>query len=265
MQQPSNFITTNHRGGIGNAMFKLAAAISLAKDNNINYTFSREFIRPGIDPDYSSYSTNILRSVQFNDYLPDSYNSWTEPSFGYTPIVYEEGTNLLLDGYFQSAKYFEKNKQYVVDLFKPTQEIITSITDQLPNISTCSSIHVRRGDYVNLPHHHPLQTVDYYRQAVEQIGEDTTYLIFSDDLQGCAELFNFLPNKLFLQSGSDWMDLYIMSLCKNNIICNSTFSWWGAYLNSNIDKKVVAPTKWFGVGYAHYETSDICPSNWIKI
>ena len=76
-----SYITTNHRGGLGNAMFKIAATVSMAKDNNVEYIFSKEFIRPGIDPDYGEYATNVLRNIQFVDYLPNQYSIWTEPSF----------------------------------------------------------------------------------------------------------------------------------------------------------------------------------------
>lgn len=260
-----NYITTNHRGGLGNAMFKIAAAISTAKDNNLKYVFSKEFIRPGIDPDYSEYSTNVLRDIQFIDCLPNQYQIWTEPSFAYTPVLYQKGSNLLLDGYYQSARYFENNKEFIVNLFGPTQEITDHIISQIPDINSCVSIHVRRGDYLKFPNHHPQQSPEYFKQAIELLGVEKTYLIFSDDVVGCAELFDFLPSKLFIDSGADWIDLYMMSLCESNIICNSTFGWWGAYLNNNPTKKVIAPIKWFGTAYADIDTSDICPLDWIKL
>jgi hypothetical protein len=260
-----NYITTNHRGGLGNAMFKIAAAVSLAKDNNVEYLFSKDFIRPGIDPDYNTYSNNVLRNLHFLDKLSGHFSTWVEPSFNYTPIVYEKNTNLLLDGYYQSAKYFQNNSDYIVDLFKPTEDITEAIIVQVPDISSYVSIHVRRGDYLTHPNHHPQQPVEYFKQATQIIGMDKTYLIFSDDILGCEELFTFLPNKYYVQSQADWMDLYMMTLCESNIICNSTFSWWGAYLNSNPFKKVIAPLQWLGPAYADLDTSDVCPTDWIKL
>lgn len=260
-----NYITTNHRGGLGNAMFKLAAAVSLAIDNNIAYKFSNQFVRPGIDPNYISYSTNVLRFFSFEDALPAEYITWVEPSFNFTNIPYELGTNLLLDGYYQSYRYFENNRTRIVDLYKPTDEIKQSILQQLPNIANCNSIHVRRGDYLRYPDHHPQQSVDYYKQAVREIGLEETYLIFSDDLNGCVDLLDFIPNKLYIDTNVDWFDMYIMSLCGNNIICNSSFGWWGAYLNTNPNKTVIAPSNWFGPAYSNLDTSDICPPYWIKL
>ena len=75
-------------------------------------------------------------------------------------------------------------------------------------------------------------------------------------------MFDFLPNKIFYNSGKDWHDLYVMSMCKHNIICNSSFSWWAAYLNNNKNKVIFAPKKWFGLAYSNMNTSDLIPSAW---
>ena len=267
-----SYISTNHRGGIGNVLFKLAASISAAIDNNVEYVFSNEFIRP-LDiqyatlghPDYRIYYQNILRNIKFINRLTEPYIVYTEPGFEYNPIPYVPETNLLLDGQFQSEKYFINNRELIIDLFKIPDHIEFQIKEALPLVSTYASIHVRRGDYLKYPDHHPQQSQEYYRKAAEEIGLDKTFLIFSDDLEGCRDLFDFIPTKHFYATGVDWSDLYVMSLCKDNIICNSTFSWWAAYLNANPNKKIVAPTNWFGSAYAHFNTKDLIPDNWIKI
>ena len=97
------------------------------------------------------------------------------------------------------------------------------------------------------------------------MGHDKKYLIFSDDLEWCKENFDFIENKVIIEGNTDYQDLYLMSLCKNNIICNSTFSWWGAWLNKNDKKIVIAPEKWFSSADEYYNTEDIIPSNSIKI
>ena len=267
-----SYISTNHRGGIGNVLFKLSASISAAIDNNVEYVFSNEFIRPkdlamvtkGY-PDYRIYYDNILRNIQFVDKLPQPYVTYTEPNFHYDPIPYMEGTNLVLDGGFQSEKYFENNKEKILDLFKIPLELEESLRSSAPNIENLVSIHVRRGDYVGQEQYHPLTTKEYYQRAVETIGIGKTYLVFSDDISMCYELLDFIPNLLFAQAGADWGDLYAMSLCGDNIIANSSFSWWAAYLNTNPNKKVVAPSKWFGPAYANFNTKDLIPKNWIKL
>jgi len=257
-----NFITTNHRGGIGNVMFKLAASISMSIDNEVNYVFSKEFIRP-IDPDYKNYGDNLLRNINFIDRLPQNYFVHTETQFNYQEIKYNQGINLLLDGYFQSEKYFINNKQSIIDIFKPTEEIKNEILKSLSEVNNYVSIHIRRGDYLKHPNHHPQQSEEYYKEAAKIIGINNTFLIFSDDLEGIKNMFDYLPNKIFYTSGKDWLDLYTMSLCKDNIICNSTFSWWAAYLNPNKDKKVITTNKWFGPANAHLNTSTLFPSEWI--
>lgn len=267
-----NYITTNHQGGLCNVMFKLSAAISLALDNNVEYVFSNEFIRQidkdivceGYD-DYQIFYDNILRNIKFIDKLPSEYRTHNESSFNYSPISYNKGENLLLSGYYQSEKYFINNKEFILNLFKPTKEIKEHILSILPKIKSSISIHIRRGDYLNLPNYHPQQSIDYYISAINLLGVDKNYLIFSDGLDGIKNMFDFIPNKQFITLGKDYLDLYAISMCEHNIICNSTFGWWGAYLNENQNKKVIAPNKWFGPSSSHLNSSDIVPDNWIKI
>jgi hypothetical protein len=260
-------------GGICNVMFKLSAAISLALDNEVDYVFSNEFIRQldkdvvcdGFD-DYRVYYDNVLRNIKFVDKLPLPYRIHSEPmTFNYKSINYNKGENLLLDGYYQSEKYFINNKDYIINLFKPTENIKQSILEKLPNVKNSISIHIRRGDYLNLPHYHPQQSLEYYMSAINLLGIDRNYLIFSDDLDGIKYMFDFLPNKQFVNLGKNYLDLYAISMCEHNIICNSTFGWWGAYLNENKDKKVIGPNNWFGPSASHLNSSDILPYNWIKI
>ena len=119
--------------------------------------------------------------------------------------------------------------------------------------------------YLYYPNHHPQQSIEYYKKSCEIIGLDKTYLIFSDDLEGVKDMFEFLPNKIFYTSGEDWLDMYTMSLCKYNIICNSTFSWWAAYLNINEDKKIITTTNWFGSAYKDWDISTLFPNKWLKL
>ena len=267
-----SYISTNHRGGIGNVLFKLAASISTALDNNVDYLFSNEFIRDKDrqmvtfgHSDYRVYYQSILRNIQFSDVLPAPYLTYIEPGFHYTPITYEKDTNLLLDGMFQSEKYFINNKEKIIDLFKIPNHIEFQIKEAIPDINDYVAIHVRRGDYLQFPDHHPIQTEEYYKRAAEEVGINSKFLIFSDDLEGCKYLFDSIPTKYFYSTGVDWSDLYMMSLCRDNIIANSSFSWWAAYLNANPSKKVIAPTNWFGPVYANLNTEDLIPNNWIKI
>lgn len=268
-----NYITTNHQGGLCNTLFKLSAAISMALDNDVDYVFSNEFVRPyhpdcpkpGYDPDYGVFKDNIYRNIEFIEKLPWDYIKYDERGFSYNDITYTKGTNLLLNGYFQSEKYFINNKDYIINLFKPTEEIIETITSQIEDIQNSISIHVRRGDYLNLPNYHPQQPIDYYKTAVNYFGMEKNYIIFSDDLDGAMNMLDFIPNKKPLSFGKDYLDLYAISLCEHNIICNSTFGWWGAYLNSNQNKIVIGPKLWFGPNLSNHDTKDIIPEGWITM
>lgn len=259
------YITTNHRGGIGNVMFKLAAVIGLAKKHNVDYIFPNQFLRPGIDPDMTRYSNNILRNINFIDRLTSPFKVWSEPQFPYIEIPYSPGENLLLDGYFQDEKYFIESKDLIINLFGCPEEFSQSVKHQIPDISNYISLHVRRGDYLKFPSRHPVLPISYYQKSVKKLGIEKTYIIFSDDIEWCKSNFDFIPNKIFITGTQDWMDLYMMSLCGSNIIANSTFSWWGAYLNQNPNKQVIGPSLWFGPSLTERDTSNLYPKNWIKI
>jgi hypothetical protein len=172
----------------------------------------------------------------------------------------------MIDGFFQSEKYFAHHRKLVIDFFdfsfinkKYIDENYTYITDK-----KCTSIHIRRGDYLKFPNHHPTQTIDYYYDSIEILKNNTDlFVIFSDDIQWCKENLK-LENILYIEDEKDYIELYLMSLCDNNIISNSSFSWWGAWLNENPRKKVIGPLKWFGDAIQH-KTGDILPENWIKI
>jgi len=262
-----NYISANLRGGLGNVLFKVAAAISLAIDNNVYCLFSNEFVGNNDlrKIDYKVYSDNILRNLQLTSNIPTPYDIYTEPYYHHKTIQYKKDTNLLISGDFQSEKYFTGNKQSIIDSFSAPQHIRKHISEAIPTIQNYTSIHVRRGDYVYLQQYHPLTTKEFYQRAVDLIGMRENYLVFSDDPESCHELLDFLPNKVIYTTGVDWMDLYVMSMCGNNIIANSTFSWWSAYLNENINKTVIAPLQWFGPAYADLDTKDLIPVNWIRI
>jgi hypothetical protein len=149
-------------------------------------------------------------------------------------------------------------------LFEIDEQTKNYLTEKYSDIlfeNTCS-IHVRRGNYVERQDFHPLQSIDYYKQAISIIGENTLFLIFSDDIEWCESNLDFIKNKIFISGNLDYQDLYLMSMCNHNIIANSSFSWWGAWLNNHKDKKIIYPSLWFNNGP---DSSEIGGENWIKI
>ena len=118
---------------------------------------------------------------------------------------------------------------------------------------------------MGLTNFHPQQSLDYYKQAIETVGPDKTFVIFSDDIEWCKQNLDFIGSKFFISGNKDYEDMYLMSLCNNNIITNSTFSWWGAWLNKNENKIVISPKIWFGKNNSHLDTSDLYCDKWIKL
>lgn len=254
-------ITCKLVGGIGNQMFQIAATYALALRNNDICCFNfNECYTPLQGNPSSNYRDNIFINICENNEFKARV-SYTEPRFGYEELPYAQG--LSLTGYFQSEKYFLDYKEKIINLFnvdkkKPKSFIETIKKDNL----SVTSIHVRRGDYVNLSHMHSLCTLEYYKEAMKYIG-DSIFVILSDDLEWVKDNIN---GEMIYYSPFDneLDDLSLMTCCDNNIISNSTFSWWGAYLNNNHNKKIIAPKVWFGPD-GPKDIEDIIPDEWKKI
>lgn len=253
-------------GGIGNNLFQIANAYaySLKYNKELVLINNKQGATHG---SLSSYSDNILNKINFQEkYDFSNFKIQSELVFNYIPIP-KFNHNVYLNGYFQSEKYFIDFESEIRELFSYEVAVNKELSNLLENENTCS-IHVRRGDYVNLPNHHPTQNMNYYMKAIKKMPKDSVFLIFSDDIKWCKESFPDLPEKfIFIEGNKDYEDLYLMSKCNNNIICNSTFSWWAAWLNRNLDKVVIAPNpdNWFGSAMSNHNTKDIIPESWIKI
>lgn len=253
-------LTCNLMGGLGNKMFQMATAYSLSLDNKDECVFEITQLANAHQP-IDSYVGNIFRFIKFG---PTSCNkTYQEPFFHYSEIPYTN--NLRLYGYFQSEKYFIKNKEEILKLFSIDEKGLTYLKQKygkLLNKKTCS-IHIRRGDYLGLPEHHPVCDIEYYTQAISKFDKEVIFLIFSNDIEWCKKEF-IGPQFIFIENEKDYIDLWLMSLCKNNIIANSSFSWWGAWLNTNPDKIVITPKSWFGKAINH-NTQDLIPNDWVSL
>jgi len=252
-------VTSNLIGGLGNYLFQIAAAYSMGMDNRVDTIFDTKN-SVTVHKHLDTYKTNILRNLVYG--TPVIKTHYNEPFFHYQKIPYKE--NIKINGYYQSEKYFKHNRNSILDLFSIDTLSKRYIEEKYSNIlknKTCS-IHVRRGDYLRLSNHHPFCTLNYYNEAISQMDVDK-FFVFSDDINWCKE--NFIGDKfIFIEDNNDYIDLWLMSLCDNNIIANSSFSWWGAWLNQKPTKKVIAPNKWFGPAISH-NTKDLIPETWIKI
>jgi hypothetical protein len=266
-QKPiSKFVGVELMGGLGNQLFQVAATLSYSKDHDINPVFP-------VHPKQSAsrkvaYKTSFFHELTFNSAHYNDVTTFTEKSFKYTPIPAPtaSGKPLKLSGYFQTEKYFEKHKNYILNIIALPLKFQETIKKKYIDIAShplTVSIHVRRGDYLRLQHVHYIQPIDYYERAIKQFNPKSLFVIFSDDIAWCKtqDVFNSIPNKVYISGEIDYNDLYLMSLCKHNIIANSSFSWWGAYLNMNRKKKVIAPSMWFGAS-GPKDTQDLLPDSW---
>jgi hypothetical protein len=257
-------ISASIMGGLGNIMFQVANGYSVSVDNEMEFVVDVSNYHGG-KYGYGKYKNNIFDKINFESNVKNDI-CYGEGCFNYQEIPkFSSDTKLI--GYFQSEKYFVKNRKKILSLYKPKKDIINKLQNlygEILKLETCS-IHVRRGDYLHLQsYYHPLD-IEYYKNASKLLPQNTFFLIFSDGLDWCKENFDFLENKIFVDNLDDFEEIYLMSLCKNNIISNSTFGWWGAWLNKNRNQKVIAPSKWFGPSYSSYNTEDIYCKKWIKI
>jgi len=251
------------QGGLGNYMFQIAAAQALAWDIDTEAVFDFN-LASQVHRNIRSYQDNIFGEIK--DVSNPTFRSrYPEPNFGYNPIPKVDSMYLI--GYFQSEKYFKHHRDKILELFALSNEVERALLvkySQIFNLDVEScSIHVRRGDYLKLQEYHPVLNMQYYEAAMREVNADK-YLIFSDDIEWCKE--NFVGDQFeFIEDEEDYIDMHLMSLCYHNIIGNSSFSWWGAWLNKYDFKKVVAPKKWFGPAKGGILVRDIIPEEWIKI
>tara|TARA_R110000824_G_scaffold56198_5_gene154047 strand:- start:207 stop:986 length:780 start_codon:yes stop_codon:yes gene_type:complete len=252
-------------GGLGNQMFQYAYAKNLSLVNNTDFYLDTSFYDNQIGVTPRTFTLNKFPNVSLNLSLPTSMPPLTtiKDNFLYNPNEIPKN-NSFLDGYWQSEKYFKKSKNTIIKDFSPNTTTIKTLITKYPQITNNTiSLHIRRTDYLNSNGYHPVQTIDYYENAIDILGEYDNIFIFSDDVEWCKNNLSF-DSMVFVEGNSDVEDLWLMSLCKNHIIVNSSFSWWGAYLNTSKNKKVIAPSNWFGLG-VNIDTNDIVPDEWCRI
>jgi hypothetical protein len=258
-------ISCRLKGGLGNLMFQIAGVESLGKKFKLNVGYYN------VDEIINWLNTETKHRPELNhasDYLKIFKNfNWPKISqprykimvpFHYTTI--RANDNTVYDGYFQSEKFFY-DRNFILNLFEPSSFIEKEMEKYkgLLEGNTCS-VHIRRGDYLNISTHR-VSDKQYFENAMGLIKADK-YLVFSDDIQWCKSMFS--GNQYhFIENEKDYIELFLQSKCKHNIISSSTFSWWGAYLNKNQNKKVIAPNVWFTSNKYNY--TDVVPKNWIKI
>lgn len=244
------------KGGLGNMLFQISATMEFSRKNDVDFSFPNleEHLKYLKNETY--YNSKLKCVVHYEKLFSKLKTSKPPPrvprvSFPFHYVDWDIPKNCIIEGFFQSEKYFKNSRRQILSLFPKTREI-----DKV-------SIHVRRGDYLKNPKHHNILDLNFYNKAIELFEEDS-FLIFSDDIQWCRN--NFTGDRFdFYEGENDLQEMLAMSSCKSNIIANSSFSWWGAWLNMREKSKTVCPSRWVGDGFSHLNTEDIYCQNWIII
>lgn len=222
------------QGGLGNQLFQWAYGLSLSKKYNVKYNVSNYQKDNGssIIPNRELCIEKLLKRPLLKCFVNEG-------------VVHE--------GYWQSETFF-------LDL---REEILNSINFQVKkslDFKGSCSLHVRRGDYLKLQHIYEVLDENHYFKCLDKINPKGNIFIFSDEIAWCKKIFK--GNQfVFMEDNKPEEDLIYISLCKDNIISNSTFSWWGAWLNKNQNKKIIAPKKWFKNQPCH----NLIPKNWQRV
>lgn len=240
----SNLISCNLMGGLGNQIFQAAHAISQGLRYNRDVVFVPKSWTPMQGRQTENYIKNIFRNLKFVESI-DGFEKVSEGPWEYIDIFPVDG-NTVFDGYFQSSKNFLGYNDKIREIFSPTNEFIDEMMEKHPELKLDNtlSVHIRRGDCFMNPDIHPIATEKYIEKAVKEVGDYSHVFVFSDDKEWVKENLKF-ENVTYVED-EDYREMWLMSLCKNNIIVNSTFSWWGSFLNKNQNKKIIAPSIWFG-------------------
>lgn len=274
-------VTARLKGGLGNQMFQIAAAYAYAKDYGDEFGIDLKITHHGGQGHpHLKYDDNLYKDIPRVSFKDKEFTMYNEPKFSYTKIE-KQDSNIIIDGYFQSEKYFAKYKDEIQNLFTFPEDITEQVETKYKKIKEVFGVedvvcvHVRRGEYLQLPNIHPAQTAAYYKTAMNKFKDDNVaYVVISDDMAWCEQNLSG-DNVSFFNTGYDYFttprteellelfDLYLASICSHNIIPNSSFGWWGAWLNKN-NNRVYAPSTWFGPdGPQDYD--DIYCESWLTL
>lgn len=283
--QRNNVITINLKGGLGNQMFQYACGRALSLRNGDELRIVAEGLGKAnaVGDIYRPFS--LQKFAIAGEVVPGSSISFLQKVFrkinqkvlrnfnvGFEPSILEKKGDVFLDGYFQSEKYFADAASSIradFALQAPLCDDALEASTMILQDRNAVSLHVRRGDYATHTDFGGIADTAYYERAIARMLKEVPnahFYVFSDDIAWCKENLPIPADSVFVSKPemNDYEELHLMSLCKHNIIANSSFSWWGAWLNNNPNKTVVAPTRW-AHGGLEKNFKDIVPEGWIRI
>lgn len=284
------------KGGLGNQMFQYALGRRLSLDHHTElaletssfktdhlrvYRLDTFQIQASIASDALPFFPTTGPKRRLNTFLQffrkligKPFDIYKEKSFHFDPEVLQCSSNAFFDGFWQSEQYFLPIRSTLLADLIPAKPLEGALAHIAKEIEQCNavSIHVRRGDYVSDPTttaYHGVCSKEWYEQAANYMKQhvpNLQFFVFSDDYEWAKTNLNFDAPTRFIEPSPDGLecnDLYTMSLCKHNVIANSSFSWWGAWLNQNPNKIVIAPKQWFVAGPQNMD--DLIPKSWIRL
>lgn len=254
---------------LGNNLFQVATTYALAWEHNAIPLFP-EMVRRSDNPfnphnvplnhEHIFYQCNVSKPTR------PITNTWTEPSHAYHPISFKP--NMRLSGYFQSEKYFVKYRERLLKLFYPLAEDIEYIKTKYKEIidHPCSIGIQIRHQYEDPSGKMYIQYgKDYIRKAISLFPSDAFFVFSSNNVKFCREnIPEELTNYVVLENEPDYIDFFVLMFCKHNIITNSTFGWWSAWLNQHPHKIIIAPAVWYHPS-CPLPTHDLIPGDWIRV
>jgi hypothetical protein len=275
-------LTCNLIGGLGNQLFQIFTTISLSLNSSNRFFFKNVELLDG-GKRHTYWGTFFFKLKPFLKPVYCNFVVIKELSFAYNKIYSHTlmGKDICLYGYYQSYKYFEDNFKTICNMLKIEDQkgsIINTLDYPILFLENSISIHFRLGDYKSLTNVYHLLTFNYYENAINTIigvnSYDSFNIIFfceDEDIIEVSLIVDALKKQFskcyFIRVPKhlkDWEQLLLMSCCKHNIIANSSFSWWGAYLNTHSDKIVCYPSDWFQDAVGH-STEDLFPCEWTKV
>jgi hypothetical protein len=285
-------------GGLGNQMFQYAFIRAMSIDTGVDFALDLSWFKTQSKREYCLDQWSVLEPFADpkdlgglahtgrNDFLGSIgriISLWRArnriqrvPEADYSNETFEldSSRSSYFSGFWQSPKFFQNHRDILLKEFQPRALLDGANLEMAEKIRSCDSVslHVRRGDYVEDPatnQYHGTCDAPYYSRCVDRIRrhvEKPVFFIFSDDPAWCKDQFTDLGTVVVVDindADHPHFDMYLMSLCKHNIIANSSFSWWGAWLNTNPDKIVLAPKRWF-LGKT-IDINTLLPNSWIAV
>jgi hypothetical protein len=218
----------------GNQLFQIANCLGITYSCGYDYGFCIDDYIPLSQGNHPSlYIPNLYQNIKF-------VSKTSLKSIHIDNYLKNKINNVRIFGFYHNDSLFSLYRNKIINTFKFDQKLVAELTHKYNiSINSCS-IHIRRGDYLLRPSVYDILPIEYYQSAISKFPENTTFYIFSDDIAWCK--LNFIgDNFIFAENNLDYVDLCLMTLCTNNVLSNSTFSWWGGYLNQNKNKTTISP------------------------